>query len=379
MRVRAPALLAAVSLIAAVAACGGGEISDRDARRPSRPASPRPSPPATPAPAARCVLAPPPTGIYLAAFPDFTSDERNEDDVTAAHVDDFERVAGKAVVWAYFSDHWYDGIHFPAAEVDVVRRHGEVPFIRLMPWAREGEDRPSRYPMRDILDGRFDADLRAWFRAAAAVPGPLLVEFAAEVNGDWFPWNGRWNGGESAGPERFRAAYRHLVDLSRQEAARNLTWFFHADVSSVPDEGWNRIEAYFPGDDVVDWVGLSVYGPQGAEEAESWETFAAILDGDDAYHRVAEMTAKPLAVLETAVVEGKPGAKAVWIRDLFGALSAGRYPRVKAVAWWQERWEADDGPHDLRMNSTPEAEQAFRDAVAVPYFVTTPVFEGACP
>ena len=29
---------------------------------------------------------------------------------------------------------------------------------------------------------------------AAAQPFPMLVEFGTEMNGYWFPWNGKWNG-----------------------------------------------------------------------------------------------------------------------------------------------------------------------------------------
>ena len=56
----------------------------------------------------------------------------------------------------------------------------------------------------------------------------MLVEFGTEMNGFWFPWNGKWNGagattgyGDPAlpdGPERFRDAYRHVHDVIASQA-----------------------------------------------------------------------------------------------------------------------------------------------------------------
>jgi beta-mannanase len=90
------------------------------------------------------------------------------------------------------------------------------------------------------------------------------------VNGDWFPWNGRWNGAGRTdgyanpdlpdGPERFRDAYRHIVDICRNKGGNNLTWFFHVDVGAWPKQPWNtRFANYYPGDAYVDWIGISDY------------------------------------------------------------------------------------------------------------------------
>jgi hypothetical protein len=65
---------------------------------------------------------------------------------------------------------------------------------------------------------------------AAALNYPLLVEYGTEMNGRWFSWNGVWNGlgvtrgygdnEEPDGPERFRDAYRYLIDVCRMKARR---------------------------------------------------------------------------------------------------------------------------------------------------------------
>ena len=163
------------------------------------------------------MLAPSPDGrIYRAAFPDFGGPEAG---VTARRIADFERESGQPLAWAYFSNNWDRGIEFPADKVSIIRDAGRLPFIRMMPRSDFGEGHADeRYTMQSFLDGAWDADLARWCDGATAVDGPLLVEFGTEVNGDWFPWNGRWNGGGRTdgygdpsvpdGPERFRDVYR---------------------------------------------------------------------------------------------------------------------------------------------------------------------------
>ncbi len=252
-------------------------------------------------------LVPPAQGVYFAAFPDFGGPE---DHVTGQRIQDFETLARKSIAWAYFSDNWYQNIQFPVAAVQTIHQSGRVPFIRMMARTEleEGMADPN-YSMQNIIDGQFDSDLLQWFTEAAQTGYPLLVEFGTEMNGDWFPWNGVYNGGGEAtaygdpakpdGPERFVDAYRHIIDLSRQAGATNITWFFHLDAGGQPEDAWNDFENYYPGDDYIDWVGVSVYGALSVKE--EWISFSDKLD--QVYDRLQNMTQKPIAVLEMGVTE----------------------------------------------------------------------------
>jgi len=315
---------------------------------------------------------PPPSGIYHAAFPDFGG---SEDQVTSARLAAFTTLAGKPLAWAYFSQNWMDGIKFPAASVQTIRASGSVPFIRMMPRSTWNEGGPDPvYTLQNILDGRFDADLAQWARDARDTQAPLMVEFGTEVNGDWFPWNGRWNGGAS-GPALFQATYRHIIDIFRAQSANNITWVFHVDAQPSPERQWNTMAAYYPGDDYIAWIGVSVYGAQ--EPADDWQTFTGVLDS--AYAELTAISpAKPLALLEFGVTEGVPGHdKAAWISDALAALGSGRYPRISAISYWHEKWRNDNGSvSNLRIDSSPAALAAYRQGVARPVFVTTASVSG---
>jgi hypothetical protein len=333
------------------------------------------------------MLAPPSGGrIYHAAFPDLGG---AEDWVRKPSIRRFERLAGRRLAWVYFSNNWWDGrIRFPRGDVRRIVETGRVPFVRLMARSDYGRGPDANFSMDSLVDGEWDPQLRRWCTDAAAaiadLDTPLLAEFGTEVNGDWFPWNGRWNGGgatagygdpgEPDGPERFRDAYRHLVELCRDEGATSITWFFHIDVGSSPSAAWNSDYAnYYPGDDYVDWIGISDYGK--LKPREPSHSFAARLD-----RRYEDITAlsssKPIAVLEYGHAEARrPARKAKWIRRAIHAVAAGRWPRIAALSYWHEAWHNGDGSlSDLHIDSSKRSLRAYRHAVHARRFSSKPSF-----
>jgi len=249
----------------------------------------------------------PTSGVYHSAYPDFGG---TEDIVTTERINDFETLVNKDIVWAYFSNNWYDNIQFPSTEVNTINFAGKIPFIRIMPRTNFDEGGPDpNYTMQKIIDGEFDADLTQWAIDASNTNIPLLVEFGTEVNGNWFPWNGQYNGGGettgygdtsvSDGAERFRDAYRHIIEICNTNGASNITWFFHVDAYSEPNISWNEIENYYPGDNYIDWFGVSIYGPQ--ESNEEYQEFSEILN--DVYPTLTQLSGKPIAILEFAITE----------------------------------------------------------------------------
>ena len=308
-------------------------------------------------------LAPPEQGVYHAAHPDFGM---TSDLVSAESVRRFESLAGRRLVWSYFSWHWKDGIIFPSGQCRALNGAGVVPLIGIMPWStlRQGESEPV-YTLDRISRGDFDRELAACAEEVRGLGFPVMMEFGPEVNGSWFPWNGAWNGrdaggetGLPGGPERFRDAFRRVVEIFRRNGAEDVTWVFHIAAAAAPPEPWNSAANYYPGDDCVDWIGVSVYGMP--------DKNGAIRPFDEIIKHVypgmcAISDAKPLAVLELGAPECH--AKAGWITDALGSINSGRYPRIKAVAWWNRIQKSDGSPSRLEIDSSPGSLSAYRAGV----------------
>jgi beta-mannanase len=314
-------------------------------------------------------VVPPLHGVYHGAFADFGG---TEDQVSKEKILAFENLVEKKIVWAYFSNNWYGDIEFPIKEVKDIQSLGIIPFIRLMPRTSfDSIASDPQYSLQDIIDGKFDSNLSRWAKAAKSINGSLMVEFGTEANGDWFPWSGINNGGGVKnqygdpdipdGPERLRDAYRHIVGLFEDENVDNITWVFHVNAYSEPAETWNTFKNYYPGDAFVDWIGVSIYGP---ENGEKGLTFSETLD--DIYPSLSSLSKdKPLAILEFATGDSHTeGTKSSWISDAFRTVESGKYPRLKAISYWHENW----GSTEFRVDSSSDALDAYMEGISSPIF-----------
>ncbi len=129
------------------------------------------------------------------------------------------------------------------------------------------------FSLANICAGRFDDDLSVGPSAARTFGSPILIEWGTEPNGEWFAWNGKWNG-DAAGPARYVEAYRHIVDVMRAAGADNLQWIWHANWDDVPESHWNRLEKYFPGENYCDLDGDQRLWPAHSADPSRSRAFA---------------------------------------------------------------------------------------------------------
>lgn len=318
-----------------------------------------------PPPPPALVIAEPPAGkLYEGVFPG--SHDGMGGDITSVDLADFVRATGKAPTWVYFCHNWYQGKAFPESKASAIRANGSVPYIRLMllsqPWIPCPEP---VYKLENIIRGRFDPELRQWMRDAKRFGSPILAEYGVEANGFWFPWNGLWNregGTYEDGVERFRKAYRHIIGLAREEGAYNVRWVFHADPWDEPLDEWNHFEHYYPGDEWIDWVGLSVYGRQ-APSDEYYPSFRQQMD--KAYLRLTNLTSKPVIVCEFGTIEDR--GQAEWADKALADVLGGRWPKVIGFSWWNATFFNDrDNPRghsDMRVQGNAKLSAVFRSRV----------------
>ena len=125
------------------------------------------------------------------------------------------------------------------------------------PWALLELGDPTTYAQRerqanltllaDISAGRHDRDLLVSLRQIAqSGHRPVLVRLMHEMEiVGQYPWS-------PADSRAFIGAYRHVVALARRHGFRSLRWVWSP-------AGFQRAAAYWPGADVVDFVGLSLY------------------------------------------------------------------------------------------------------------------------
>ena len=248
--------------------------------------------------------------------------------------------------------------------------------------------------------------------AAAGFRGTVFVRFAPEMNAPWVPWG--------QDPEAYRAAFGTVASALRAALPDPvMVWsptaakdYPFREATSAPPKGvplesldttgdgvWDSedsaYEPYYPGNDVVDWVGLSVYhDTTGAGPAKNTvpvpgefndalhpsNTGAGI---DGFYSSYVEARAKPL-LIETGAFYS-PGAggaaedevKRTWWEQVFAAVADPRNAAVRSVVWNETVGLRDEGriSIDWRVTADTSLAGAFRASLDASDLKTGPVTE----
>jgi Glycosyl hydrolase family 26 len=202
-----------------------------------------------------------------------------------------------------------------------------------------------------VNNGSQDGLIAAAADALARYRRPVFLRWAWEMNGDWFDWGGPKNGNNPAG---YIAAWRHLHDIFVAHGATNVAWVWGPNAGSVPAASWNDMARYYPGDQYVDWVGVSGY-LMGRETPDS------LFDGIVRNYG----SRKPVMLAETGAVEKGGSVKADWIDQL--ARWVVGHPSVAAVVWFDTDNDKGTGKN-WRIDSTPAALAAYQRLAADPHF-----------
>jgi cellulose synthase (UDP-forming) len=284
-------------------------------------------------------------GVSTAALAENSTDPWTPRDLV--QVNAFEQAAQThAGIVMWFSD-WQHTRPQPA-QLRAVAARGSIPEISWEPWDYTGGLRHAqpRYTLASIIDGRHDAYVRSWARALRAYGGPVLLRFAQEMNGDWYPWSESANGNR---PGQFVAAWRHVHDIFTSEHATNVKWVW----SPVARFSLPLNTREYPGDRYVDVLGLSGFNGGTALPWTGWRSFASLFDRSLAtLHQLAP--GKPVQISEVGSAEAG-GNKAFWIARMFADLRA--HPQVTSVIWFDLRKQTD-----WRIVSSPAAQAEFAAA-----------------
>jgi hypothetical protein len=235
---------------------------------------------------------------------------------------------------------------YPPETVELSYRRGALPMVSWEPWAgsEHGTSQPD-YALAKVVDGDFDGYIRNFAAAVRDHGWPVAIRFAHEMNGHWYPWSEQRSGNQ---PGEFVRAWRHIHDLFEEVGASNVIWLWSPNIlRPVPDVS---LEALYPGDDYVDWIGMVGY-------AVTEDTAAAVFD--PTLEALRAFTDRPVVITETGAQPG--GGKVAWIEEFFDWLA--EHPDVIGFVWFE--YEPGQGASaDWRFTVNPETIQVFRDGIA---------------
>lgn len=253
--------------------------------------------------------------------------------VLAGHAGLERLVEAQLPVVSWFKD-WGRGWDSVCSGVSNLR--GAQPYDNMIAWEAWG------VPFRDITGGARDDFLVDFFDDARAARSTVTLRLFHEMNGNWYPWSTASTDRLVESTERWVAAWRHVVSVARARGANNVRFMFCPNMNDV---GGVPVEAYWPGAEWVDVVGLDGYNwgwrPDGTPQTSAEDVIAPMYDRVTALHPEA-------AVMVGEIASAAHPDKAQWYSDLFRST---RFPALTQVAFFHERkernWRLDSDPATL--------------------------------
>jgi mannan endo-1,4-beta-mannosidase len=223
---------------------------------------------------------------------------------TYAGVDAFARDVGRRPNLVTYYSSW--GQDFQQAFAETAASHGAMTIVQI---------EPSNISLAKIAAGGYDSYLTNFADQVAAFPHKVVISFGHEMNGYWYSW-----GYHNTPASTFIAAWRHIVDLFRQQGANNVVWLWQVNSlntkTGLPHEWW-------PGAKYVTWVGVSGYYYLPTDSFDN--VFNPVV------YDIRQFTQDPLLIAETAV--GPPAGQARGIADLFAGI---RLNHFLGLVWFDQ-------------------------------------------
>lgn len=221
------------------------------------------------------------------------------DKPSAREINAFEKDYGKkpAIVMVFVN--WGDLIDRKVLKEVYARKC--VLFVTLEPWdqsTKKGIDYDG------LVAGKYDGYISEIAAQVKKAGKPVLVRFAHEMNGNWYPW-----AGSVLGKERYVAMYRHVKDVFDKEGAANAVWVFSVNWEDVPNDPANSFTGYYPGDEYADIIGIDGYNWGDTQTWAKWREFREIFSV-----RAGECAVfgKPIMISEFGSTS-RGGDKAAWV------------------------------------------------------------------
>lgn len=218
---------------------------------------------------------------------------------------------------------------FPASEVGGILALGSLPVITWEPWLTDFDavqyphlrptDERSKGGLADVARGEYDDYLKRWAAEAREVLLPVFIRLGHEMNDPYrYPW-----GPQNNTAVDFIAAWRHVHNIFKEAGAGNIIWIWS------PHPAYGYFDAYYPGNEYVDYVGVGALNYGTAASWSKWWTFKEIFG--DHYIKLAAFH-KPIMITELGCL-AVGGSRNQWFDEAFSHLQE-TYPAIKSILFF---------------------------------------------
>jgi beta-mannanase len=122
--------------------------------------------------------------------------------------------------------------------------------LTIEPWHPGEGFRQDDFTLAATIAGKWDARYLKMAAAVRAYRRPVMIRYAHEMNGTWYPWGLV----SPNAPSQYVQAWRHVVTLFRRSGATNALWVWAPNIRRSAAQ--RNVGAWWPGGGYVDLVGV---------------------------------------------------------------------------------------------------------------------------
>lgn len=212
--------------------------------------------------------------------------------------------------------------------------------------------------LEKVVDGEY---LHTFAKQAKESGIPIFLRFANEMNDGSNPWGNK-------NPNLYKEKFRLVADIMHREAPNVVMCWAPNDWPK------NSSDKYYPGDDAVDWVGISCYPPY-TSNTKSKHSMKFTDKMKEIYDKYSDR--KPIYLSEGAPIQNIEFQKAASVtavaaketKEYYDEI-ARRYPGIKASFYWSNN-ETHGAIRQCKLSSNPTVLSAYKKAIASPYFLSS--------
>lgn len=213
---------------------------------------------------------------------------------------------------------------FPMEMLDSIQQKEAIPMITWEPWiSGSANSEEKKKTLKYISEGHLDDYINAFANKLKSYNHPIFLRFAHEYDNPNYPWS-------NSTPEEFKAAWIHVYNIIKAQGATKVMMVWNP--WQVED-----MEKYYPGDDYVDWIGVTAlnYGPLNRSEKEI--SFNELYSH---FHKeIFSFSRKPVMLAEFGSVK-LLGNQRQWLKQAMKTINS-KYHEIKAIVLFQSAFDAN--------------------------------------
>jgi cellulose synthase/poly-beta-1,6-N-acetylglucosamine synthase-like glycosyltransferase len=214
----------------------------------------------------------------------------------------------------------------PESLINSIYQNKSLPMITWEPWTSLFDSSGNHPDLKmekkfffHLVNGRFDSYIEKFALQVKALNRPVYIRFAHEFDNPFYPWSLTGNNSN----DEFKEGWKYLHGTFDKLRVNNVIWVWNP---------WKpeAVESYFPGKEMVDWIGVTCLNYGSLHDDKQWHSFESLYTP---FHKQKIFTSGiPVMMAETGSLKSE-GRQDEWIKGALKSIRS-KFPEIKGLVFF---------------------------------------------